>query len=205
MELATIDSFFDRLKQSWESVNFAVAAENIGFVLVATGIHADLIKIADVVKSNPIPDMQDVGKTASGYWQLFSETAPLTILVTLIAFLGWPAEQKTRPPRSDREFAQSITRRGPFIDEIFVLVLAALIAIVLVISIGRLDLSDQPTLMEPISALGPFNVIILVINFVGKVYLEYGHGTFWSSVVLGICLGALPRTLANIWAPPRIG
>ena len=86
----------------------------------------------------------------------------------------------------------------------FFLVLAALIAVVFVISIGRLDLSNQPKLIEPIPALGPLNVIIPVINFLGKLYFAYGYGRFWSSVVLGICPGALSRTLANIWAPPKI-
>jgi hypothetical protein len=125
----------------------------------------------------------------------------------LIAFLAWPAEQKTRPPRSDRELGQAILHKGPSTDEIFFLVLAALIAVVFVISIGRLDLSNQPKLIEPIPALGPLNVIISVINFLGKLYFAYGYGygygygRFWSSVVLGICLGALSRTLANIWAP----
>jgi ABC-type multidrug transport system fused ATPase/permease subunit len=33
-----MDSFIDRLKQSGKSVKFAVAAANIGLVLVATGI-----------------------------------------------------------------------------------------------------------------------------------------------------------------------
>jgi uncharacterized membrane protein len=186
-------------------VKFAVAAANIGLVLVATGIHAALLKMAEVVKPNPIPDMPGVGRTASDYWQLFSETAPLTILITFIALLAWPAEQKTRAARNDRELAQSILRKGPFVDEILVLVLATLIAIVFVISIGRLDLSHQPKLIEPIPVLGPLNVIILVINFLGKLYFAYGHVRFWSSVVFGICLGALSRTLASIWAPPRIG
>lgn len=198
-----MDSFLDRLKQSGESVKFAVAAANIGLVLVATGIHVALIKIAEAAKPDPIPDMQGVGRTASDYWQLFSQTAPLTILITFIALLAWPAEQTTRAARNDRELAQAISRKGPFVDEIFVLVLAALIAVVFVISIGRLDLSDQPKLM-PIPVLGPLNVIILVINFLGKLYFAYGPGRFWSSVVLGICLGGLSRTLASIWAPPRI-
>jgi hypothetical protein len=174
-------------------------------VLVATGIHAALVKIAEVVKPDPIPDMQDVAKTTSDYLQLFTETAPLTILITLIALLAWPAEQKTRAARNDGELAQAILRKGPFVDEILVLVLSALIAIVFVISIGRLDLSDQPKLIEPIPVLGPLNIVILVINFLGKLYFAYGPGRFWSSVVLGICLGALSRTLASIWAPPRVG
>jgi riboflavin transporter FmnP len=93
----------------------------------------------------------------------------------------------------------------PFVDEYFVLVLAALSAVVFVISIGDLNLSNQPTLIEPIPVLGPLNVIILVINFLGKLYFAYGPVRFWSSVVLGICLGALSRTLASIWAPSRIG
>ena len=180
-------------------MKFAIAAANIGLVLVATGIHAALLKMAEVVKPNPIPDMRGVD-----YWQLF-ETAPLTLLITLIALLAWPAEQKTRAARNDRELAQTILRKGPFVDEIFALVLAALIAIVFVISIGRLDLSHQPKLIEPVPVLGPLNVIILVINFLGKLYFAYGHVRFWSSVVFGICLGALSRTLASIWAPPRIG
>ena len=124
-----------------------------------------------------------VGRTASDYWQLFSETAPLTILITFIALLAWPAEQKTRAARNDRELAQSILRKGPFVDEILVLVLATLIAIVFVISIGRLDLSHQPKLIEPIPVLGPLNVIILVINFLGKLYFAYGSVRFWSSVL----------------------
>ena len=132
------DSFLDRLKQSGKSVKFAVAAANIGLVLVATGIHSALIKIAEAAKPNPIPDMQGIGRTASDYWQLFSETAPLTILITFIALLAWPAEQKTRAARNDRELAQAILRKGRFVDEIFVLILAALIAVVFVISIGRL-------------------------------------------------------------------
>jgi hypothetical protein len=164
-------------------VKFAVAAANIGLVLVATGIHAALITIAEVVKPNPIPDMPGVGRTASDYWQLFSETAPLTILITFIALLAWPAEQKTRAARNDRELAQSILRKGPFVDEILVLVLATLIAIVFVISIGRLDLSHQPKLIEPIPVLGPLKVIILVINFLGKLYFAYGSVRFWSSVL----------------------
>jgi hypothetical protein len=108
-----MDSFIDRLKQSRESVKFAVAAANIGLVLVATGIHAAIIKITEVVKPNPIPDMPGVGRTASEYWQLFSETAPLTILITFIALLAWPAEQKTRAARNDRELAGHFTQ-GPF-------------------------------------------------------------------------------------------
>jgi hypothetical protein len=55
-----MDSFLDRLKQSGKSVKFAVAAANIGLVLVATGIHAALLKMAEVVKPNPIPDMRGV-------------------------------------------------------------------------------------------------------------------------------------------------
>ena len=42
-----------------------------------------------------------------------------------------------------RELAQAIIRKGPFIDEIFVLVLAAPIALFFVIWIGRLDLSES--------------------------------------------------------------
>jgi hypothetical protein len=205
LEFANMDSFLDRLKQSGKSVKFAVAAANIGLVLVATGIHAALLKLAEVVKPNPIPDIPGVARTASDYCELFRETAPLTLLITFIALVAWPAELKTCAARNDRELAQAILRKGPFVDEIFVLVLAALIAIIFVISIGRLDLPAQPTLIEPIPVLGPLNVIILVINFLGKLYFAYGPVRFWSSVVLGICLGALSRTLASIWAPPRIG
>ena len=95
-------------------MKFAVAAANIGLVLVATGIHAALIKIAEAAKPNPIPDIQCIGRTASDYWQLFSETAPLTLLVTFIALLAWPAEQKARAARDDRELAQAILRKGSF-------------------------------------------------------------------------------------------
>ena len=114
---------------SGESVKFAVAAANNGLVLVATGIHAALIKIAETAKPDPIPDMQGVGRTASDYWQLFSQTASLTILITFIALLAWPAEQTTRFARNDRELAQAILRKGPFVDEIFVLVLVSTCAI----------------------------------------------------------------------------
>jgi hypothetical protein len=63
-------------------------------------------------------------------------------------------------PRVTIENWLAILRKGPFVDEIFVLVLATLIAIAFVISIGRLDLSNQPKLIEPIPVLGPLNVII---------------------------------------------
>ena len=89
-------------------MKFAVAAANIGLVLVATGIHAALITIVEVVKPNPIPDMPGVGRTASDYWQLFSETAPLTIasrlklavvvappltITRLLLFVPYPEEE----------------------------------------------------------------------------------------------------------------
>ena len=53
-----MDSFLDRLKQSGKSVKFAVAAANIGLVLIATGIHAAIIKMAEVFKPNPIPHIR---------------------------------------------------------------------------------------------------------------------------------------------------
>jgi hypothetical protein len=62
-----MDSFLDRLKQSGKSVKFAVAAANIGLVLVATGIHAALIKIAEVVKPNPIPDIPGVARNGKRF------------------------------------------------------------------------------------------------------------------------------------------
>ena len=67
LELANMDSFLDRLKQSGKSVKFAVAAANIGLVLVATGIHAALIKIAEVVKPNPIPDIPGVARNGKRF------------------------------------------------------------------------------------------------------------------------------------------
>ena len=86
--------------------------------------------------------------------------------------------------------------KGPFIDEIFFLVLAAPIALFLVIWIGRLDLSDQPKLIEPISVLGPFNAIISIINFFGKFYFAYGHGRFWSSCWAFVSVRSLERLSA---------
>jgi hypothetical protein len=112
----------------------------------------------------------------------------------LIAFLAWPAEQKTRPPRSDRELGQAILHKGPSTDEIFFLVLAALIAVVFVISIGRLDLSNQPKLIEPIPALGPLNVIISVINFLGKLYFCLW---LWQVLVVRRVGHLSRRTLSN--------
>ena len=202
-----MDSFVDRLKESWESVNHAAIVASAGMALVAAGIQAAVIKALEGANPdpNPIPTVLELMDVAPGYWQLFSETAPLTTLITLIAAFFWPAEPKTRPPRNDREFAQAIIHKGPFIDEIFFLVLAAPIALFLVIWIGRLDLSDQPKLIEPISVLGPFNAIISIINFFGKFYFAYGHGRFWSSIVLGICLGALSRTLVSTWGHEESG
>ena len=61
LELASMDSFLDRLKQSGKSVRFAVAAANIGLVLVATGIHAAVIKAVEGADPNPIPTVQGLG------------------------------------------------------------------------------------------------------------------------------------------------
>ena len=94
---------------------------------------------------------------------------------------------RSRPPRSNGELLQVITRKGPFIDEIFLLVLAAAIALFLVIRIGRLDLPDQPKLIEPMAALGPLNVIILVITFSESSTLRmamagFGRRSCWAFV-----------------------
>ncbi len=118
-------------------------AASAGMVLVATGIQAAVIKAVEGADSSPIPTVLGLMDAAPSYWQLFKETAPLTILITLIAALFGPTEPKTRPPRSNGELLQVITRKGPFIDEIFLLVLAAAIALFLVIRIGRLDLPES--------------------------------------------------------------
>jgi hypothetical protein len=84
-------------------------------VLVTAGIQAAVFRALESAESNPIPSLPDLIHPDAEYWQLFSETAPLTILTTLIAFLAWPAEQKTRPPRSDRELGQDILHKGPLL------------------------------------------------------------------------------------------
>src|SRR4029077_10635780 len=92
-------------------------------VLVATGIQAAVIKAVEGADPSPIPTVLGLMDAASSYWQLCKETAQLSILITLIAAFFGPTEPKTRPPRSNGELLQVITRKGPFIDEIFLLVL----------------------------------------------------------------------------------
>ena len=97
------------------------------------------------------------------------------------------------PCRAQREtIAQSSLRKAPFVDEILVLVLAPLITIFFVISMGRLDFRISQNLLAN-TVFRPSNVIILVINFLGKLYFAYGSVRFWSSVLPR----RSPRTLAT--------
>jgi hypothetical protein len=198
-----MDSFLDRLKESWVSVNLAATAAGVGMVLVATGIQAVVLTALRGADPNPIPTVRELINSAPEYWQLFRQTAPLTLSITLISAVLWPAKPKTRPPRNERELVQSILHKGPHIAEIVLLVLAALIALSLAVWIGRLDVWRQPDLIEP-RPLGPVNIIIGVINLLGKFYYAYGYDSFWSSMVLGVCLGALLRSLAVTWGPRRV-
>jgi hypothetical protein len=82
-------------------LNLAAVAASAGMVLVATGIQAAVIKAVEGADPSPIPTVLGLMDAAPSYWQLFKETAPLTILITLIAALFGPTEPKTRPPRSN--------------------------------------------------------------------------------------------------------
>jgi hypothetical protein len=199
-----MDSFFDRLKHSWDAMNLAATAASVGMVLVATGLQAAVIQAFRGAAPNPIPDVQGLIDETPRYWELFRQPAPLTIAITLIAAMVWPAEQKTRPPRNEKELVQSMLRKGPSIVDMVFLGLTALIALVLAVWIGRLEVLDQPDVIAPIRSLGLLHIIIVVINVFGKFYLAYGADSFWSSMVLGICLGALVRSLVNTWGPRSI-
>lgn len=158
-----------RVQKLYEDFKWSMVIASAALSLITTGVQAAVLTL--------ISRRVDWSSLAT----LFMTTAPLTLAIALTAAIAWP------------DIAWRHSFFGCLMESVGAAALFLFLAIIIANYFGNLSV-DLDNKVIPGENGGPMGVYF-VVNTMYAYYRAYGVAAFWSSVVLGVCLGGVLRRI----------